>query len=85
MIESINDINKYKNKNKFNYIYFGQNETNINIYKNFSFTQNFKFGLYHNSSIIKKYWLIQPESVVFYKPFDEPSYVIIKNITFEKL
>ena len=85
LIESINDINKYQNNNKFNYIYFGQNENNINIYKNFSLTQNIKFGLCHNSSIIKKYGLIQPESAVFYKPFDEPPYVITKNITFENL
>ena len=82
LINSLNDINEYQNSNKFSYIYFGKNENNINVYTNFSLKYNFKFGLCKNFEIIKKYGLI-PETAVFYKPFDDPSYIMTKNITFE--
>lgn len=84
LIESLSDINEYQNNGKFNYIYFGQNKNNINIYKNFSLSKNIKFGLCQNLEIIKNSKL-EPETAVFYKPFDEPSYVITKNITKENL
>jgi len=85
LIESINDIREYENNNQFNFIYFGQNQKNINIYKNFSLKQNFKFGLCQNIDIINNYKIAEPESALFYTPFYEPSYAIIKNITSETL
>ena len=85
LIESINDIREYENINQFNYIYFGQNQNNINIYKNFSLKQNFKFGLCQNIDIINNYKKAEPESAIFYTPFYEPSYIITKNITSENL
>ena len=84
-IETIDDINEYQNEGKFNFIYFGQNKNNIQIYQNFSLTQKFKFGLCQDLEIINKYKIIEPETAVYYKPFDEPSYVITKNITIENL
>ena len=85
LIESINDIREYENNNQFNYIYFGQNQNNINIYKNFSLKQNFKFGLCQNIDIINSYKKAEPESAIFYTPFYDPSYDITKNITSENL
>ena len=84
-INSLNDINEYQNGDNYSYIYFGQNENNINIYKNFSLNQNFKFGLCKNFQNIKNYELIQPETAVFYKPFENPPYVMTRNITYENL
>ena len=84
-INSLNDINEYQNGDNYSYIYFGQNENNINIYKNFSLNKNFKFGLCKNLQIIKNYELIQPETAVFYKPFQNPPYVMTSNITYENL
>jgi protein disulfide isomerase len=85
VIDSLGDINKYQNEKGFNYIYFGNDTNNINIYKNFSMKQDIKFGLCQNLETIKSYGLIEPETAVYYKPFDEPPYVITKNITEDNL
>ena len=85
LIESINDIKEYENSNQFNYIYFGKNQNNINIYKNLSLKQNFRFGLCQNIDIINAYKIAELESAIFYTPFYEPSYAITKNITSNNL
>ena len=85
IIDSLDDINKYQKEKGFHYIYFGNNTKNIEIYKNFSLTKSFKFGLCQNLETIKSYKIIEPETAVYYKPFDEPPYVITKNITVENL
>ena len=79
-INSLNEIkNNYENTTTHKFIYFGQNKTNIKIYENYALNQDFIFGLCKDKNLIKQYGKIEPETVVLYKPFDNPNYVTLKN------
>ena len=84
-ITSLNDIKEYEKTKSHKFIYFGNDDKKIEEYEKFAKEHDsIIFGLCKDKKIIKSYNK-NPETVVLFKPFDDPNYVDIKNITVENL
>lgn len=85
-IKSLEDIKQYEKPKKHRFIYFGEDKEKIEKYETFAMEKNsYLFGLCKDKKLIKSYGIVEPETVVIYKPFDEPPYATLQNITVESL
>ena len=84
-INSLNDIKEYEKTKTHKFIYFGNDNKKIEEYEKFiKYHDSLIFGICKDKKLIEKYNK-KPDTVVLYKPFDDPSYIDIHNITVENL
>ena len=84
-VNSLKDIKEYENPKTHKFIYFGNDVKKIEEYEKFiKHHDSLIFGLCKDEKLIESYKK-QPDTVVLFKPFDEPPYVDIRNITVENL
>lgn len=83
-INKLEDIKEYDETKVQKFIYFGKDKERIKQYEELALKDDSHvFGLCSDNEIIKAYKKAPEESVILYKSFDEPNYVVIKNLTKE--
>ena len=70
-LNSITELEKFKNENELGIIYFGENKEDLKIFNYISLkNDNIPFGIFNDQLIASKY-NIKERSVVLFKKFDE--------------